>query len=249
MVDDDAKSRLRRMIGEDGIARLDEAVVAVFGLGGVGSNCAEALVRGGVGTLVFVDRDVVAPSNVNRQSIAFTSTVGRPKAEVMAAMAHEINPDARIFARTAFVRDDVAAVLEGAPRPSYIVDAFDTVAVKVLLATYAQAEGIPIISSMGSANKLDPMMLRFTDLFETENCPLCRSMRKVARARGLTELPVLYSCEHPVPVRAEEGASRRERTELGTMSYMPAVMGQMIAGYVIRRLLGCDQQMSARDEG
>ncbi len=240
MTDEDAKSRLKSVIGSDGMTQLDEAVVAVFGLGGVGSACAEALVRGGVGTLIFVDRDVVTRSNINRQSIAFESTVGRHKVDVMAAMAHDISPVVRVFGRIAFVcnNDDVAAVLADMPQPNYIVDAFDTVTVKLTLAQYAQAEGIPIVSSMGAANIIDPAQLCFADLFETENCPLCRSMRKVARTRGITELPVLYSREHPVAVCAEEGAERRERTELGTMSYMPPIMGQMIAGYVIRDLLG-----------
>ncbi len=244
MADEDRKSRLRRMIGDDGVVRLEEACVAVFGMGGVGSNCAEALVRGGVGTLIFVDRDVVTQSNFNRQSIAFECTLGRPKVEVMAAMARDINPAVRVFAKEAFVANnaDVAAVLDDAPRPDYIIDAFDTITVKLTLAEYAQAEGIPIVSSMGSANKTDPMQLQFADLFETENCPLCRSMRKVARTRGITELTVLYSREHPVAVRAEEGAERRERTELGTMSYMPPIVGQMIAGYVICDLLGLNEQ-------
>lgn len=234
---EDSKSRLRRVVGDAGVARLEAACVAVFGIGGVGSNCAEALVRGGVGTLVLVDRDVVSASNINRQAVAFRSTVGRPKVEVMAAMARDINPEARVVAREAFVLDNVAEVLEGAPRPDFIVDAVDTVAAKIALAKYAQGEGIPLIAAMGGANKLDPTRLAFADLFETANCPLCRAMRKQARAAGIEKLPVLYSSEQPVKVRAEEGADRRERTELGTMSYMPPIMGQMMAGHVIRNLL------------
>lgn len=251
MIEEDAKSRLRRVIGDAGVRRLDGACVAVFGIGGVGSNCAEALVRGGVGTLVFIDRDVVAPSNINRQAVAFMSTVGRPKVDVMANMARDINPDVRVFTRQAFVLDDapvgvhaeeiehasVASVLGGAPRPDVIVDAIDTLTAKLCLARYAQAEGIAIISSMGGANKVDPTKLRFADLYETQNCPLCRRLRKQARAAGIDHLPVLYSCEQPVKVSEAAGASRSERTELGTMSYMPPIMGQMIAGYVIRMLL------------
>ena len=234
---EDAKSRLRRVIGDAGVERLARSCVAVFGIGGVGSSCAEALVRGGVGTLVFVDRDVVEPSNVNRQAIAFASTVGRPKVDVMAAMAHDINPDVRVFCHEGFVLDDVDAVFAGMSRPDYIVDAVDTVKAKLSLAQYAQREGIPIVASMGGANKLDPTHLRFADLYETRNCPLSRAVRKQARTAGIERLTVLYSDEPPVKVAEAAGAARRERTELGTMSYMPPIMGQMIAGYVIRDLL------------
>lgn len=237
MESEDAKSRLRRVIGDAGVERLARSCVAVFGIGGVGSSCAEALVRGGVGTLVFVDRDVVEPSNVNRQAIAFASTVGRPKVDVMAAMARDINPEVRVFCHEGFVLDDVDAVLAGMPRPDYIVDAVDTVKAKLSLAQYAQREGIPIVASMGGANKLDPTHLRFADLYETRNCPLSRAVRKQARAAGVEHLTVLYSDEPPVKVAEAAGAARRERTELGTMSYMPPIMGQMIAGYVIRDLL------------
>lgn len=256
LMEEDSKSRLRRVIGEAGVEQLDAACVAVFGIGGVGSNCAEALVRGGVGTLVFVDRDVVVPSNINRQAVAFESTVGRAKVDVMAAMAHDINPGARVFTCQAFVLDgdpvgsgaaeegfeheSVADVLRDVPRPDFIVDAIDTMTAKIALARYAQREGIPIISSMGGANKVDPMKLSFADLYETQNCPLCRKLRKQARKEGVESLLVLYSCEQPVRVAEAEGAERRDRTELGTMSYMPPIMGQMIAGYVIRRLLGMD---------
>lgn len=255
-MEEDFKSRLRRVLGDEGLARLDAAVVAVFGLGGVGSSCAEALARGGVGTLILVDRDVVAASNINRQAIAFHSTIGRPKTEVMAAMARDINPNIRLFSETAFVRESavteaedyvpldldvpevsVAAALEGLPYPDFIVDAVDTVTTKLALARYAQEMGIPIVSSMGGANKTDPTALRFADLYDTVNCPLCRSMRKTARARGIEHLTVLYSCEQPVKVSAESGAQRRERTELGTMSYYPPIMGQMLASHVIRELL------------
>lgn len=235
---EDAKSRLRRVVGEDGVAKLDAASVAVFGVGGVGSNCAEALVRGGVGSLSFIDSDEVQLSNVNRQAIAFASTVGRRKVEVMCDMALEINPQARVAVVDEFVLpDNLEAVMARIPQPDYIVDAIDTVSSKLALARYAQDRGIAIISSMGAANKVNPEKLRYADLFETKNCPLCRAMRKQARSRGIERLQVIYSCEDPVKVGHEEGAERRERTNLGTMSYMPPIMGQMIAGFVIREIL------------
>lgn len=235
---EDAKSRLRRVVGEEGVARLDAASVAVFGVGGVGSNCAEALVRGGVGSLSFVDSDEVQLSNVNRQAIAFASTVGRRKVEVMRDMALEVNPQARIAVVDEFVLpDNLEAIMARIPQLDYIVDAIDTVSSKLALALYAQERGIAIISSMGAANKVNPEKLRYADLFDTKNCPLCRAMRKQARSKGIERLQVLYSCEDPVRVSHEEGAERRERTNLGTMSYMPPIMGQMIAGFVIRSIL------------
>lgn len=236
--EEDAKSRLRRVVGEAGVAKLDAANVAVFGIGGVGSSCAEALVRGGVGSLSFVDSDEVQLSNVNRQAIAFAGTVGRRKVDVMRNMALQINPTARVSMVDEFVLPgNLEAVMARIPRPDCIVDAVDTVSAKLALASYAQERDISIISSMGAANKTDPEKLRYADLFETVNCPLCRAMRKQARSRGIERLQVLYSCEEPVKVDHEEGAERRERTNLGTMSYMPPIMGQMIAAFVIREIL------------
>lgn len=236
---EDTKSRLRRLIGDPGLALLDAATVAVFGLGGVGASCAEALVRGGVGGLVLIDKDAVEPSNINRQAIAFMTTIGQRKADVMRNMALDINPDARITCIDEFVtRENMGDVFDTFPKPDYIIDAFDTLTVKVALARYAEAAGIPSIHAGGSANRLDPTQLAFADLFSTEVCPLCRELRKIARDADVTHMQMLYSKERPVKVRAADDAARRERTELGTMSYMPPIMGQMMAGYVIRQLLG-----------
>lgn len=236
---DDARSRLKRIIGEDGLAKLESATVGVFGLGGVGSSCAEALVRGGVGSFLFVDKDAVEPSNINRQAIAFVSTIGQRKVDVMRGMALDINPAARIQTLDAFVNaDNLEELMAAFPTPDYIVDAIDTLTVKVALAKYAQAHGIPIVSAMGGANKLDPTQLEFSKLTKTHVCPLCREMRKIARDNGLEDLDVLFSAEQPVKVDTESRPDRRERTELGTMSYMPPIMGQMLAYKVIQDLLG-----------
>ncbi len=237
---EDAKSRLRRVIGEEGIARLEKACVVVFGVGGVGGSCAEALVRGGVGHLVFVDGDEVQLSNVNRQAIAFQSTVGLRKVDVMCAMARDIYPEVKVEGRDVFVLpenfDEVTSSLP--EHIDYVVDAIDTVSTKLALALYAEQKGIPIISSMGAANKTDPTKLAFADIYKTQNCPLCRAMRKQARSRGIGSLQVLYSSESPVRAAAEgEGGEGDRRACLGTMSYMPPIMGQMIAGYVIQELL------------
>ncbi len=236
---EDSKSRLRRMLGDEGLGILQDSCVVVFGVGGVGASCAEALVRGGVGRLAFVDGDCVQASNVNRQAIAFQSTVGRRKVDVMCAMARDIYPDAQVEGHDLFVLlENLEELMERLPeRIDYIVDAIDTLSAKVALAEYAQAHGIPLISSMGAANKTDPTKLKFADLFKTDHCPLCRAMRKQAKAKGIRRLQVLYSCEEPLQLAHEEGVDRSLRTNLGTMSYMPPIMGQMLAGFVIQDLL------------
>ncbi len=234
------KDRLRLILGDEGLQRLDEATVMVIGLGGVGSNCAEALARGGVGNLVLLDRDVVAPSNVNRQAIAFTSTLGRAKADVMRQMVLDINPEARVTAVQAFLeKDRVGEQLGALPRPDYVVDAIDTVAQKLRLAAWCQEEGLREISAMGGGNKLDPTRFKFARIEDTVNCPLARIMRKECRRRGIHDMQVIYSDEQPVKMEAITDEQWMESGSLlGTMSYIPPIMGQMIASRVIRDLLG-----------
>lgn len=236
---EDAKSRLRRILGEGGLAVLENSCVVVFGIGGVGGSCAEALVRGGVGRLVFIDGDSVYPSNLNRQAIAFQETIGRRKVDVMCDMARGIYPEVLAEGRATYVLpDNLEEVMGTIPQKiDYIVDAIDTLSAKVALARYAQEHEIPIIASMGAANKVDPTKLRFADLYKTDHCPLCRAMRKHGRAQGVKKLQVLYSFEEPIAVAHESGTDYRLRTNLGTMSYMPPIMGQMIAGFVIQDLL------------
>ena len=239
-----AKTKLEVILGADGVSRLEQARVAVFGCGGVGSNCIEALARGGVGTIAIVDKDVVAPSNINRQAIAYHSTVGRRKIDVTQAMIADINPDCRVIARHAFVLaeniEELLAELEdacGGPL-DYIVDAIDTVSTKLAIAKLAEERGLALISSMGGANKLHPECLRIADVHKTVNDSLSRIMRKECRKRGIKHLRVLYSCEEPMHLKAREGAARSERSDLGTASFMPPIMGQMIAGEVIRQISG-----------
>lgn len=235
-----ATDRLRLILGDDGLARLAAARVAVIGLGGVGSSCAEALVRGGVGRLVLLDRDVVAPSNLNRQAIAFTSTIGRPKAEVMREMALDINPAADVTAVHAFLdKDRLGEQMDELGQVDYVVDAIDTLSQKLRLAQWCQARSVPELSAMGGANKLDPCRLRFARIEDTVNCPLARVMRKECRRRGIRGLRVLYSDEQPVRMEAiSDERWMREGSLLGTMSYLPPIMGQMLASRVIRDLLG-----------
>lgn len=239
-----AKDRLRIILGAEGLSRVEGSVVMVLGCGGVGSSCVEALARGGVGTLVIVDKDVVAPSNINRQAIAFESTVGARKVDIMAAMVRDINPACRVIARDAFVLaenleeliDTCLAATGG--RLDYVIDAIDTISTKLAIAALTQQRGLPLISSMGGAKKLHPECLRFADVHKTVNCPLARIMRKECRRRGIRHLRVLYSCEEPVRISAAPGAARSERTDLGTASWMPPIMGQMLAGEVLRQLSG-----------
>ena len=261
-----ATSRLELVWGADGVERLGRATVAVFGAGGVGSNCLEALARGGIGTLVVVDGDEVAPSNINRQAIAFTSTVGRRKTDVAREMVRLINPAATVVTADSFVLpanlDEVLAGClaeigaargrrgpgtAGSPAGAaagidFIVDAIDTVSSKLALASWALEHGVPIISSLGGAGKVDPSLLRLCDVFETSHDPLARVMRKECRRRGIVRLPVLSSTEQAAPATAAatgpEPGEGGGRPPLGTVSYLPPIMGQMIAGYVIRNLVG-----------
>jgi tRNA A37 threonylcarbamoyladenosine dehydratase len=240
-----AADRLRLILGDERLATLANSRVMVLGLGGVGSSCAEALARGGVGSLVLVDRDVVAPSNINRQALAFASTVGRPKAEVMREMVADINPACEVCAVQAFIdKDRVAEQLGALPRPDYVVDAIDTVSQKLAIAAWCQQQGIPEVSAMGGANKLDPCRLRFAPIEKTAVDPLARIMRKECRRRGIRGLVALYSDEQPREAEGkwdaidERGFVREGASILGTMSYFPPIMGQMLAGHVIRALTG-----------
>ncbi len=240
-----ATDRLRLILGDEGLARVADATVMVLGLGGVGSSCAEALARGGIGSLVLVDRDVVTPSNINRQALAFHSTVGRPKAEVMRDMVLDINPNCNVYAEQAFIeKDRIAEQLGALPRPDYVVDAIDTISQKLRIAAWCQDEGLPLVSAMGGANKLDPTRLRFSDISKTERDPIARIVRKECRKRGIKKLMVLWSDEEPREAAGkwdaidEHGFVREGQSILGTMSYFPPIMGQMLASKVIRDLVG-----------
>ena len=239
MAHDERLARLRLLLGDDGLSALAGSRVMVLGLGGVGSSCAEALARGGVGSLVLLDRDVVEPSNINRQRVAYVSTIGRVKAEVMAEIVADINPDCVVDARQLYLSpDELGETLDALPRPDYVIDCIDTMAQKLAVAQWCATRGLRLVSSMGAANKLDPTRLRFADIQQTRHCPLATVIRKGCRRRGITGLEVLYSEE--LPVRVERGASRAKADTLGSMSYMPPIMGEMLAGLVIRRLAGLE---------
>ncbi|WP_071705815.1 TatD family hydrolase [Murdochiella vaginalis] len=241
--------RLALLLQEEGIQKLNESRVLVLGLGGVGSSCVEALARGGIGHLALLDGDVVEESNINRQAIAFTSTVGRAKTEVMREMVLAINPGCDVDARKQFLtRENTADMLDSFAKPDVVLDCIDTVSQKLEIVEWCANQQIPLLSAMGAANKRDPMALRFSLVEKTFNCPLSKVMRRECRKRGISQLEVIFSTESPLspqPPRtslATKTATRSGKAEtLGSMSYMPPIMGQMMAGKVICRLAGLEK--------
>jgi tRNA A37 threonylcarbamoyladenosine dehydratase len=239
-VGDTRTDRIERLVGSRGIQTLADACVMVIGIGGVGSNCTVALARAQVGTLVIVDSDVVQKSNINRQAIAFESTIGRPKVDVMRDLILDINPLATVHAlQERVLPADVGELMERF-KVDFCIDAQDTVVTKLALAAYCDDHDISLLSSMGAANKFDPTQLEFADISETRVCPLCRSVRKLARTAGIEHMRVLYTPEQPADVEAQQGSTRGDRSDLGTMSYMPAIMGQMLAARALCDLLGIE---------
>lgn len=230
-------SRTEQLLGRERFQKLRRCHVMVLGAGGVGSHCMEALARAGVGRLTLVDSDRVAPSNINRQSIALLSTVGRYKTEVMKEKIRDICPDTQVECRETFVLPDNVDTLFG-ERPDYIVDAIDTVSAKIAVAEKAREYKIPLISSMGTGNKLHGELFQIGDLSETSVCPLCRVMRRELKKRGIEHLKVLYSTEKPIPPQApEKGEDEGKRLPPGSISFVPPVAGLLIAGEVVRDLL------------
>ncbi len=232
---DEQFSRSAALIGDEGIERLGRSRVAVFGIGGVGGYVCEALARSGVGALSLYDRDVVSRSNLNRQIIALHSTVGRAKVEVMRERILDINPRADVEANMLFYLPENADSVD-LSRFDCIADCIDTVSAKVELICRARAAGVPIVSSMGTGNKLDPAAFRIVDLAKTEGCPLARVMRRELRARGITHLPVVFSPETPKTVQAvapEEG----RRSTPGSIAFVPPAAGLVMASEVVRILL------------
>ena len=233
-------SRAELLLGAEAIEKLAASHVAVFGVGGVGSFACEALARAGVGELTLIDNDDVALTNRNRQLIALASTTGMPKVEVMREMIAQINPHAQVTAlRERILPDDVEGLFAGHP-VDYCIDAQDTIVTKLALAAYCDERELPLLSSMGAANTFDPTKLEFADIYETSSCPLSRVVRKQARKMEIRHMRVLYSTEQPAETQARDGAERSERSDLGTMSYIPAIMGQTLAARAICDVLGIE---------
>ncbi len=221
------------LIGEEGIEKLAHSHVAVAGIGGVGSYLVEALARSGVGKLTLVDHDVIDQSNINRQIHALHSTVGRKKVEVMAERLRDINPHIRLIIKPEFITaDNAAEIFDG--EYDYLIDAVDNVTAKLALILLAREREIPIISSMGTANKLDNTKFCFCDISQTKVCPLARVMRRELKKRGIEKgVEVLYSEAESIKVQQ----SSEGKTSPGSMAFVPSVAGLMLAGRVINELL------------
>jgi tRNA A37 threonylcarbamoyladenosine dehydratase len=230
--------RTEILIGREGVERLAARHVFLAGLGGVGSWCAEALARAGVGRLTLVDMDTVAVSNINRQLPALLSTVGRSKTEVMAERIRDIHPDCRLEVRTLFIDpDNVDALLPA--DADYVVDCIDSLSCKVALIATAYRRGLPVAASMGAGNKLDPGRVRLADIAQTQVCPLAREVRHRLKRQGISKgILTVYSDEPGHPPRPPEPTGHgRARAVNGTIAYLPPLFGLMLAGAVVQRLL------------
>lgn len=235
---EDWKQRTRLLLGEEKMERLQQAHVLVVGLGGVGAYAAEMICRAGVGRMTIVDADTVQPTNINRQLPALHSTMGREKAEVLAARFKDINPDIQLTVLPVFLKDDNIPELLDATRYDFVVDAIDTLAPKCYLITEALKRHIKIVSSMGAGAKSDITQIRFADIWDTYHCGLSKAVRKRLQKLGIKrKLPVVFSTEQadPKAVLLTEDEQNKKST-CGTVSYMPAVFGCYLAEYVIKRL-------------
>ena len=228
--------RSAMLLGEDAIEQLAKKRVAVFGVGGVGSFCTEALARAGIGGLTLFDSDDIAVSNINRQIIALHSTVGRSKAAVMRERILDINPDASVEIHQVFYTAENADQFDFSGF-DYIVDAIDTVSAKLELIERATRLNVPIISSMGTGNKLDPSRFTIADIYSTSVCPLAKVMRYELRRKGIQSLKVLYSTEAALTPKSFESPAPGRRQTPGSISFVPSVAGLMIAGEVVRDLI------------
>ena len=243
--------RFEMLIGPEGLETLRQARVAVFGLGGVGGYVVEALARAGIGALDLIDNDRIALSNLNRQILALHSTLGQTKVEAAAARVHDIDPEIRVRRYQTFYLPDTRAQFDFSAY-DYVVDCIDTVTAKLDLVLQCQNAGTPIISALGTGNKLDPSKLELADIYDTAVCPLARVMRKELRRRGVKRLQVLYSREEPVSPRfqpepednpellspdAPESYGNQRRSVPGSSPFVPPAAGLLIASFVVRKLL------------
>ena len=234
-------SRTALILGEPALGRLAASRVAVFGVGGVGGFVVEALARSGVGALDLIDNDTVALSNLNRQIIALHSTVGLYKVDVAAARVKDINPACAVTPYRMFYLPETAAQFDFR-QYDYVVDAIDTVAGKLALVENARACGTPIICAMGAGNKTDPTRFEVADIYDTTVCPLARVMRRECRKRGIERLKVVYSREEPM--RPLEGDARTP----GSTAFVPSVAGLIIAGEVVKDLIGSDSSLALQSQ-
>jgi tRNA A37 threonylcarbamoyladenosine dehydratase len=220
-------TRTELLLGKESMDKIASSHVAIFGVGGVGGYVTEALARSGIGKLTIVDKDAVDITNINRQIIALTSTVGRPKVEVMKERIHDINPSAEVFAYQVFYLPDTADQFDFG-KFDFVVDAVDTVTAKLLIIEQAKKCNVPVISSMGAGNKTDPTRFRIADIYNTQVCPLAKVMRHECRKRGIEDLKVVYSDEMPV--------INENCDTVGSSAFVPSAAGLAIASEVIRSI-------------
>lgn len=237
---DEKFMRTGLLLGGDGLDKLKHATVAVFGIGGVGGYAAEALARSGVGHLVLTDKDTVSLSNINRQIIALTSTVGRQKTQVMKERIKDINPKAEVEIHNCFFLPETAEEFDFSAY-DYVVDAVDTVTAKIELVLQSQKAGTPVISSMGAGNKLDPSAFEAADIYQTSICPLAKVMRRELKRRGVKHLKVVYSREEAMKPLIQM-SDESKRVIPGSTAFVPSVAGLILAGEVIKDLTGGNQR-------
>ena len=231
---DEKFSRTEMLIGNEGMEKLKNAKVAVFGLGGVGSFVCEGLARSGIGNFILVDYDKTDESNINRQLIATTKTVGKHKAELMKERILDINPDANVeIFKEFYMADSKTDIIT--QDLSYAVDCVDTIMAKIAIICKCDELGVPVMSSMGTGNKLDPTMFEVADIYETSVCPLARIMKKDLKKRNIEKLKVVYSKEHPINTNdCEINKDNKKYKVKGSVSFVPSVAGLIIAGEVIK---------------
>jgi len=230
---DEKFSRTEMLIGNEGMEKLANAKVAVFGLGGVGSFVCEGLARSGIGNFVLVDFDKIDESNINRQLIATTRTIGKYKTDLMKERILEINPDAKVEVHKEFYMADSQSNIITEDL-SYAVDCVDTIMAKIAIICKCDEIDVPVISSMGTGNKLDPSLFEVADIYETTVCPLARIMKKDLRKRNIEKLKVVYSTEHPINTNDHPINQDRKFKVKGSTSFVPSVAGLIIAGEVIK---------------
>ena len=223
-------SRTELVVGKDGVEKLNNTKIAIFGLGGVGSFALEGLVRAGIGNLVLIDNDCVELTNLNRQILATHKTIGKPKVEIAKQRILDINPNANVEIHQEFFMPETEGILDDSI--DYIVDCIDTVTAKIELVVRAERLNIPIISCMGTGNKLEPTRFEVADIYKTSICPLAKVMRKELRNRGVKKLKVVYSKEEPIK------SNKKDRNQVpGSISFVPSVAGLIIAGEVLKTIL------------
>ena len=236
--------RLKLLIGEEKLKSLNQKTVAIFGLGGVGSYVVEGLARSGIENFVIIDNDKIDITNINRQIIATTKTIGRFKVDVAEERIKEINPNVKVIKYAEFVgkENENIELFDSIKNVDYIVDAIDTVSSKIRIIEFAKAHNIPVISALGTGNKLDPTKLKLADIYDTKICPLAKVMRKELKKRGITSLDVVYSEEEPIKILddSREAESSKENNDdksvksIGSIAYVPSVAGLFICYKIVR---------------